>query len=344
MSKVKKSPAENMFPEEKFSKKIWDFISRGAVLAFSRNATLGTMLVGATVASLATSSPIIGGGAILGLGALGAIEILHWNRRRYFIEKDHGNNMDKAAKFIGDSSIATLSELSTEKRQELLIQTLYSEEEESLHQKIYIASADDNALSRDDITKLESFTDWYLKSPIKDDAYGDWRQNRWNKLLPQIQKIADKHAEIFNYHPAKIETFGGDFNPSTYLMLGQYISRTHIIQLNKGKRSFMSFDNMVSVLLHEATHAYQSDLVKNFRHGKVKKTDPNYKQIKGFALNECLYIRGGADDDSYCAYQNQYVESHAHAAEEFFIDKVCGLELDNIFNKSLKRTNNKPKI
>ena len=158
--------------------------------------------------------------------------------------------------------------------------------------------------------KRERVLNQLPKDEIIKNAVKKWRLLTPKEKLAALDRAVAIHASIFGTEKPKVklEKLG--------LPEGQYDQRTNTItiDLSKEEGKFPALEAFGKII-HEAAHAQQHQLAKDFSAGKIKPGDSRWFQAQTFSLNEGqLYIRPTKPDFTLQEgedYLNQPVEKHA---------------------------------
>ena len=175
--------------------------------------------------------------------------------------------------------------------------------------KIFRTFKLDPAFAEQEKPKREKVLVQLFEDGIIGNAVKKWGLLTQEEKLAALDRAVDIYAAIFEIEKPKVKL------KKLGLPGAQYDQLTNIItiDLRKTEEEFPALDTF-SKIIHEATHAQQRQLAKEFLSGKIKPADPRWLQAQIFALNEGqLYIRPteanllleGPD------YRRQPVEKHA---------------------------------
>jgi hypothetical protein len=117
--------------------------------------------------------------------------------------------------------------------------------------------------------------------------------------------------ETYDQAPGKDGTVeDGNYDPSD--------GKMHF-NINAGANK--TFNDAMDTIVHETSHAYQQDLVKRLKDGKIKPGDDDYPQAQMFEANDAGqdYIQPTEDMTAYVA---QPEENHARVVAADYIDKI----------------------
>ena len=159
------------------------------------------------------------------------------------------------------------------------------------------------------------------KDEIIKNAEKNWPQLTPKEKLKALDRAVDIHATIFGTEKPKVRLKKLGFSGA------QYDQRTNTISIDL-ERGVIKEDPGIAIgnIIHEAAHAQQHQLAKDFSAGKIKPGDPRWLQAQIFALNEGqLYSRpikiprsipersgfSKEEEESYRDYLKQPVEDHA---------------------------------
>lgn len=186
--------------------------------------------------------------------------------------------------------------------------------------KIYTNTMEDPAFSLWDARKqLE------LSQAVRDDPVLRHARENWAAMTKQEQIEAMRAAAEMT-----IRIYGGDVGMETvplYFvqykdenMYGMYSPRFRTMFLNlNAPRIPESFDDTVSVTIHEALHAYHHQLTDKLADGTLDKDHPSYKYAKVMQESYTRYIKMENDYDAYISNPTE-----RHAWEITYIGRYAG--------------------
>ena len=143
----------------------------------------------------------------------------------------------------------------------------------------------------------EAVTNWNRK-----DAKGNPLVDLETKQK-MLQKVLETQSKAYGIDVPEIEWYAGKAGD-----FGGFSANTTRISLNT--RYINNAEEMINTIIHENTHNYQDELVKQFVAGKIKKDDPRYEQAKTFAVTHHWDAYENGDIDG-AAYKAQPEEMHA---------------------------------
>lgn len=225
-----------------------------------------------------------------------------------------------------------------------------------------LIAADPGPAKEKEREKIRSaMTELYLHMDL-DPAFRDHQQDLCNRLTQKLkdefgkemytwaesdqghrkrimQEALEIHRQVLGVHsePPKIDFFRGSDRKAgeNVHQNGDFNFITNTIEINIESRRWNCFEGAISLLVHEATHAYQRWLVSQLAQGTVPAGDPRHLQVTLFALNEVGYLNPldpegredpSADQESpaeknplearFAAYRAQPVERYAFQVDE----------------------------
>jgi hypothetical protein len=160
---------------------------------------------------------------------------------------------------------------------------------------------------------------------VKDDAdvkegAKDWAHTSKDQKVKALKRVMEAQCKQLGIPTPPLETYdkapkGGTVEDGNYNPVD---GKMHF-NINAGANK--TFADAMDTIVHETSHAYQHDLVKRLKDGKIKPGDTDYAQAQMFEMNDDDddYIQPGEDIAAYVA---QPEENHARIVAADYIDKI----------------------
>lgn len=187
--------------------------------------------------------------------------------------------------------------------------------------KLYTNTVEDPSFALWDAERQLELAKTVRDNPVLQHARQNWQN------MDQIEQITAMRVAA----DLTIQTYGADIGAKTvplYFMqykneniYGMYLPKARTMFLNlKSPKIPESFDETVSVTIHEALHAYHHQLIDKLDNGTLDQNHPTYKYAQ---IMQQSYDRYIAADKDYVAYMSNPTERHAW--EITYIGRYAGM-------------------
>lgn len=187
--------------------------------------------------------------------------------------------------------------------------------------KLYTNTMEDPSFALWDAERQLELAKAVRDNPVLQHARQNWQNMDLMEQITAMRVAAD----------LTIQTYGADIGAKTvplYFMqysnediYGMYLPRARTMFLNlKSPKIPESFDETVSVTIHEALHAYHHQLIDKLDNGTLDQNHPSYKYAQ---IMQKSYDRYIVADKDYVAYMSNPTERHAW--EITYIGRYAGM-------------------
>lgn len=227
-----------------------------------------------------------------------------------------GKDVSKLTAAESAELVKKLKKLSPAKQRELLEQmhgpsSALSTEQRHMQAAMFKAMDLDKEFKKADAKVRDKYQQELQKDKELKEAVTNWnrKDDKGNPLVDletkqkMLQKVLETQSKAYGIDVPEIEWYAGKAGD-----FGGFSANTTRISLNT--RYINNAEEMINTIIHENTHNYQDELVKQFVAGKIKKDDPRYEQAKTFAVTHHWDAYENGDIDS-AAYKAQPEEMHA---------------------------------
>jgi hypothetical protein len=161
---------------------------------------------------------------------------------------------------------------------------------------------------------------------VKDDPDVNAAASGWAKLskdqkIKAVKRVMEAQCKQLGLPVPPILPYDKPADPNGTVEDGNYDPSDGKLHFNTNPDANKTFTDAMDTAVHETSHAYQNDIVKRLKDGKIKPGDPDYAQAEMFAAND--------DGDDYiqptedmAAYVAQPEENHARIVAADYIDKI----------------------
>lgn len=147
-------------------------------------------------------------------------------------------------------------------------------------------------------------------------AFQNWQNLGLEERVAIANRISEHQGRVYGYTPAPVR-----FEPAFQGgVLGGFTP--HDGRIGLSATAFESPMQLVGVVTHEQTHAYQHVIAAMVERGELAEGDPLYAAAKAFADNNHDYK--DPRQDGYDAYRRQPLEAHAFESGNQISAKVFG--------------------
>lgn len=181
--------------------------------------------------------------------------------------------------------------------------------------KIYRNTDLDPAFLKADEARGDEVAEDLRRDPELRAARTSWKTTSEADKIKTLKKIVAVQSKHFGIAPPEIvivhePPVTGPTGP--WINFANFSADDGKLRVNMDPASSVhTFQTAVDLALHEVAHKWQLQLVKDLQAGKLKESDPNYKQALMFAVNALQpggYVEGSEDE---AAYRRQPLENHA---------------------------------
>ena len=186
---------------------------------------------------------------------------------------------------------------------------MFSRRDREVVRSIYANIPPDKAFEKHQAPKRRALLGRLSNDGKVQAAIRDWPRMTDAQRLNALERALDIHAAVFGIERPKLVPKQFKDKRQT----ARYDEKDDTIFVNPEKfDSFPRFSgDSFGTVIHEAMHAYQWKLVKDYWFGRLKPDDPRFRQAELFTLNRGqLQFRA---QEGKREYENQPAEKHARA-------------------------------
>jgi hypothetical protein len=149
----------------------------------------------------------------------------------------------------------------------------------------------------------------------------DWAGTSKDQKTKALTALMEAQCKQLGIPTPPLETYDKAPGKDGTVEDGNYDPSDGKMHFNINAGANKTFNDAMDTIVHETSHAYQQDLVKKLKDGKIKPGDDDYAQAQMFDANDAAqdYIQ---PDEDMAAYVAQPEENHARVVAADYIDKI----------------------
>lgn len=157
--------------------------------------------------------------------------------------------------------------------------------------------------------------------PSLEEMKKNWAELPRDQKVEVMQGVLDRQMEMYGLsNSPRIGLYEEPRDEEGGIYHGRYNPRSHRVEVNEHSDSlFNDFDQCIATVVHEGTHAVQTEMAKLHKAGKIKPGHPLAQTARVFAA-ELDFINRCEDSDHYPGgeYTVMAAERHAFHADHDF--------------------------